>query len=393
LKFFDEISDFTESQYRFIIIWNRSAAPGQRCRVIGAGNPPTQPEGLWVIKYWGPWLDPTHPNPAMPGELRWYLGTEDGDTEVDGPGPYPVSSGGKTIMVRAKSRTFIPAELSDNPYLRDTNYESVLAGLTGDMRNAYFLGKFDATLKEDPKQVIPTSWIKAAQERWTPQKPFGVPMCAMGVDPTGGGADDCVVAPRYDGWFAPMIVVPGKQLPFGKDIAGLVVSNRRNHATVIMDMGGGYGNSPYEILKDNEVEIIKYEGYKNSDRRTVDAKLKFVNNRAEAYWRLREALDPSQEGGSPIALPEDPQLIADLTAPSFKITARGIEITPKEELVKRLNRSPNKGDAVVMSWFGGARGLINTKNFQREHGINGKGDRTPVVNMGARRQAMMGRRR
>ena len=61
---FDKGTDFLEFQYRFIIGWNRSTDPKQRCRVIVASNPPTTPEGVWVVKYWGPWLDTTHPNPA-----------------------------------------------------------------------------------------------------------------------------------------------------------------------------------------------------------------------------------------------------------------------------------------------------------------------------------------
>ena len=51
---FDEGTDFLESQYRFIVGWNRSTDPKQRCRVIVASNPPITPEGLWGVKYWGP---------------------------------------------------------------------------------------------------------------------------------------------------------------------------------------------------------------------------------------------------------------------------------------------------------------------------------------------------
>jgi hypothetical protein len=44
-------------------------------------------EGLWVIKHWAPWLDPLHPRPARPGELRWFTTGPDGeDIEVDGRG-------------------------------------------------------------------------------------------------------------------------------------------------------------------------------------------------------------------------------------------------------------------------------------------------------------------
>jgi hypothetical protein len=83
---FDEGTDFLESQYRFIIGWKRSTDPKQRCRVIVASNPPTTAEGLWVVKYWGPWLDRTHPNPAKPGELRWFTTLKGEDREIDGPG-------------------------------------------------------------------------------------------------------------------------------------------------------------------------------------------------------------------------------------------------------------------------------------------------------------------
>jgi hypothetical protein len=43
LKAFDEVSDFSESQYTFIIGWNRTTIEGQRCRVVAAGNPPPSP--------------------------------------------------------------------------------------------------------------------------------------------------------------------------------------------------------------------------------------------------------------------------------------------------------------------------------------------------------------
>ena len=72
-------------------------------------------------------------------------------------------------------------------------------------------------------------------------------------------------------------------------------------------------------------------------------------------WQFREALDPNQDGGSPNALPNDQALMADLTAPTFQVGSRGIKVETKEEIVKRLGRSPDRGDAVVMAWAGGDR--------------------------------------
>jgi hypothetical protein len=97
-----------------------------------ASNPPTTAEGLWVVKYWGPWLDTTHPNPAKPGELRWFTTVAGEDREVDGLGPHIICG----EPVYARSRTFIRATLSDNPDLARTGYASVLAGLPEELRRA-----------------------------------------------------------------------------------------------------------------------------------------------------------------------------------------------------------------------------------------------------------------
>lgn len=82
---------FLYSQYRFIIGWNRSTVPGQRCLVVVGSTPPTAAEGFWVVKHWAPWLEPMHPKPAKPGELRWFTtGPDGGDIEVDGAGPFKI---------------------------------------------------------------------------------------------------------------------------------------------------------------------------------------------------------------------------------------------------------------------------------------------------------------
>jgi hypothetical protein len=78
---------------------------------------PTTAEGLWVIKHWAPWLDPLHPCPARPGELRWFTTGPDGeDIEVDGRGPHLI----RGEQVLARSRSYLPARLSDNPDLAET---------------------------------------------------------------------------------------------------------------------------------------------------------------------------------------------------------------------------------------------------------------------------------
>jgi hypothetical protein len=344
LKAFDEISDFTESQYRFIIGWNRSTDKAQRCRVVATGNPPTTPEGLWVLKYWAPWVDPNHPRPAKPGELRWFTTIKGEDAEVDGPGPHLIDG----EMIVARSRTFIPAELEDNPDLAETNYASVLAALPEELRAAYKEGRFDAAIRDDLHQVIPSAWIAAAQARWTPEGFRGFEMTAMAFDPAGGGGDSEELIWRHGGWFAEPLSAKGSETSDGSRAAGIIVGHRRAGAPVIVDVGGGYGGQVTMRLADNGIPHHAFNGANTSTGKSVDGKLAFANKRSEVWWRCREALNPDQEGGSVVALPPSAEMRADLAAPRWTLSARGIQVESKDTIRARLGRSPGKGDVVVM---------------------------------------------
>lgn len=376
LKAFDEVSDFLRSQVEFISIWNRSADQNQRCRVVCCGNPPTTAEGLWVIQYWAPWLDPTHPNPAKAGELRWFLAGK----EVDGPGPHWLDG----RQVRARSRTFIPAVLEDNPDLVASGYDAVLASLPEELRLAYREGRFDTVVQDDAYQVIPTRWVKEAQARWRSTPPDGIPMCAIGVDVAQGGQDNTVLAIRHDGWYAPLVSRPGRETPDGPSVAGLILQHRRDSAMIGIDMGGGYGGSAYDHLKTNDLDVHGHVGSGESKRRSADGLLGFGNKRAEVYWKFREALDPGQPQGSVIMLPEDPELVADLTAPKFEIRNKKIYITEKTKLVKALGRSPDKGDAVCIAWSVGPKAESNWEEWRKDQ-ARWNTRHQPVVNRGPRR--------
>lgn len=361
---FDEGTDFTYTQYRFIIGWNRSALPGQRCRVVVASNPPTSPEGLWVIRHWAPWLDPLHAKPAKPGELRWFTTGPDGaDIEVDGPGPHLI--GGEKIT--ARSRSFIPGRLSDNPDLADTSYAAVLAGLPEELRRAYRDGDFSVGLKDDDFQVIPTAWIEAAQARWKPVPPRDR-MTAIGLDIAQGGDDWTVAAPRYDGWYDKLVRKPGRECQEGSDVAAMVIRIRRNNCPVIIDCGGGWGTRAYGSLKENGIPVVDYLGNRPSSATTRDGKLRFFNKRAEDWWRMREELDPDQHFGSAIALPPGAQIKADLAAPRWKLTTRGIQIEDKAKIRKRLGRSIDDGDAIVLAMKEGGKAAAKVSREGRRGG-------------------------
>ena len=130
LLVFDEASEFLESQVVFIIGWARTEDPEQQVRVLSTGNPPTSAEGRWIVKRFAPWLDDTFPDKAEPGELR-YVAVIDGQEEWVKDGAQ-FEYGGETIT--PKSRTFIPARVTDNPYYMATGYVSQLQLLPEPLR-------------------------------------------------------------------------------------------------------------------------------------------------------------------------------------------------------------------------------------------------------------------
>lgn len=349
LKVFDEATQFLESQVRFHLGWLRSTIPGQRVRALLATNPPISAEGDWIIGFFKPWLDITHPNPAQPGELRWYVTAPDGsDLEVDGPAP--VQLPGNSAPSIPMSRTFIPAFLKDNPYLVDSGYQAKLDGLPEPLRSAVRDGNFMAARADADYQVIPTQWVIEAEARWNTGKPENAMMTAMAVDIAQGGADRTVVAARYGGWYMQPHAVNGSETPDGSSVAAMVVKYRRDNCPVVVDMGGGYGGDTLSRLKDNGIDCVRFNAANKSTAVARDgSKLTFRNKRAEAWWRFREALNPDQEGGSTVCLPHDPELRADLCAPTWTLTSSGIQIESKDDIKKRIGRSTDKGDAVVMA--------------------------------------------
>ncbi len=56
--------------------------------------------------------------------------------------------------------------------------------------------------------------------------------------------------------------------------------------------------APRQPRQNRSGEPIAYKGSEASNARTADRKLGFTNKRTEAWWKFREALDPSRPGGS-----------------------------------------------------------------------------------------------
>ena len=330
LKAFDELSEFPKEVYDYVKAWNRTSDPNQRCRTVATTNPPDTQEGQWIINSWSPWLDKRHPNPAQSGEIRWYLG----DNEVDEGTP------------DARSRTFIYSSIDDNPILMLTGYKSLLNSLPEELRRTMMEG-FTVGMQDTPYQVIPTSWVEAAiaRGRLLEQKTLLEPIDAIACDPSRGGKDACAIAIRR-GYNIQTKEYPAIKAQDGLQVVQYIIEARQGQNPLTMIDVIGIGSSPYDIAKLQGLEPIAMNASEKSFKRDRSAKLSFANKRAEWWWKFREALDPNYD--PQITLPDDPRIIAELTAPRWSLTMRGILIESKDEIKKRLGRSTNLADAIVM---------------------------------------------
>ncbi len=362
----DEAANFLEQQVRFVKGWVRTTRPGQRTRTLMTFNPPTNAEGRWVIVFFGPWLDRKHPlYPTAPGALRYvYVDPETGTDvwiEDDDPRSFVLDGGRRCYefdaddyrpeaIIRPESRTFIPSRITDNPFLVSTGYMAQLQALPEPLRSQMLLGDFEAGMQDDPWQVIPTRWVHLAQQRWRDRMRRGELM-SMGVDVARGGQDNTVIALRYknedtDYWYAPLDLHPGTETPNGRKVAGLVIAQHRDHSPIHLDVIG-VGASPYDVLQETGQPVYGVNVAERATRSDKSGRLSFKNLRSQLWWEMREALDP--DNGMAVCLPPDPEIERELCAPRWEMTGLTIEVESRQEIIKRVGRSPDRASALILA--------------------------------------------
>jgi hypothetical protein len=116
----------------------------------------------------------------------------------------------------------------------------------------------------------------------------------------------------------------------------------------------GIGAGVVDRLREQRMAVEPFNAAEGTTRKDSSGELGFSNVRSQAWWELRELLDPA--GGEPVALPPDDMLTGDLTAPHWRVLSGGrIQIESKDDIRKRLGRSTDSGDAVVQAFWSRSR--------------------------------------
>lgn len=195
--------------------------------------------------------------------------------------------------------------------------------------------------------VIPLGWIEQAQERWHDATPEG--KIILGVDVARGGMDLSSIAIRQG---AKILSVETFSNLDGPMLAGEVAIRYRKYGASKVNIDViGLGAALEDALKDPVFKDIVYDPINvATSSEVLDEKGNRVyqNLRAELWWAVREALDP--KGKDPLSLPPGDSLLGDLAAPKYDFRKGWIQIEAKEDTKKRLGRSPDEGDAVMLTY-------------------------------------------
>lgn len=178
--------------------------------------------------------------------------------------------------------------------------------------------------------------VAAMNRHVRPDAYEGMPR-VLGVDVAREGDDKSVIFPRQ-GKLASMPQV----LRNAKSIEGAAAVLRKwedwQADGCFVDGTGGFGGGWIDqmVHMGRHPIGVHFAGKASSPQ--------FANIRAEMHWKLAEWV---KAGG---VLPNIPELIAELTTPTYYFKGDQILIEPKEKIKERLGRSPDLADALALTF-------------------------------------------
>lgn len=218
--------------------------------------------------------------------------------------------------------------------------------------------------------LIPYEWIELANERWKEYQAEGfitAKSCRLGIDVAGMGRDESVLCPRY-GNYIPEIEVhqsAGKADHMHVVGMGAKYLKRRETKAFIDTIGEGAGvYSRYLELGHNNVYSCKFSESANG-LHDITGEYTFANMRAYCYWALRDWLNPKNNFQP--AIPPCDKLMEEATETHWKFQSNGsIIIEHKDEIKKRIKRSPDYMDALANTFYPNDYEFISEEELLRD---------------------------
>jgi hypothetical protein len=189
-------------------------------------------------------------------------------------------------------------------------------------------------------QLIPIDWVEGAAVRETYQHPADA--VVLGCDVASGhGEDSSVIYIRQglDGRTHPPRKFPGLDpLQFAYKIAA--AANELGAQAIFVDAGGvGEGT----VAKLRELGLAVHAVYFGAKSSNPDGITRCANQRSAMWCAMAQWLKAG-------AIPNDPELKAQLIGPEYSENAQGIVLERKEDMRSRGLASPDIADALALTF-------------------------------------------
>lgn len=196
------------------------------------------------------------------------------------------------------------------------------------------LGEFPDNVSDG---VVSLTAVEAAQARALPADPARQRV-TIACDVARYGDDETVIAIRIGDRVRIAETYVGKPTTH---TAGRLVQLARTfpepHVRIVVD-DAGVGGGVTDLVREDGWRVTAFNGA----QRPFDPD-GYPNRRSELWFDLAEQLDD-------LDLDPDEQLAADLTSPTYQVNSKGQRVVEaKADTKKRLGRSPDRGDAVLLT--------------------------------------------
>ena len=245
-----------------------------------------------------------------------------------------------------------------NVVLKDPNFipgaqsiiglETMLDKYSGNREHPLYLSRSRGISPAQSKNsLIKWEWCERAARRNPANAMKGEK--ALGVDVANSEAgDEAAIAEGEGSWLKSIdeFPCPRADLLATNEIYPRMMKGNIDASLIGID-GVGVGASCVNKMLEMGQGIVDIQsGAKQIEIPDREMREQFNNLRSQGWWLLARDLERPD---SHLILPYDKELFLDLCTPSWSTRSGKIIIEAKEDIKKRLGRSPNKGDA-VMYW-------------------------------------------
>lgn len=204
--------------------------------------------------------------------------------------------------------------------------------------------------------LIPYEWVEIANNRWRELQEQGFKSkkhIRLGVDVAGMGRDRSCFIPRQ-GSYVPEIIARNSggaadHMAVAGETRQYILEDSKAKAFIdTIGEGAGVYSRLLELGCKNVYSCKFSHGVKGLH--DITGCYNFANMRAYLFWCVRDWLNPKNCFNP--ALPPDDELMEELTEPHWQFMSDGrIIIEKKDEIKKRLKRSPDKMDALANTFY------------------------------------------